>query len=250
MGVHYNNKINMDGLVLLLDPYLSLSYSGSGSTIFDAISGTACSLVTFNYDTSNKFFQTPNSGDFFYISVPDYSGMTNALNKTSGGFTLIEWIRVDNLTYPRASAGGRFNSGYGSTGTRGFDWCHGTSNLTSIRMSGSVPEINTSSTGYDFDTTIDISGAGLTLGTWFQRVLWWNRSTNTHGAYVNGVSYGSAGHSQVSGYSLFNGGGLTLGTLYGWSHTGARGPIYLYDSVLSGQEIYFNYTTIKKRFGI
>jgi len=250
MAITYNNQIKLDGLVLLLDPYLTSSYPGSGSTITNAITGTSASLVTFNYDATNKFFTTPNDGDFFYISVPDYSEMTNALNKTSGGFTLIEWIRINNLTYPRAAAGGRFNTGYGSTSTRGFDWCHGTSNLTSIRMSGSVPEVNPSSDQYDFDTTINISGAGLSLGTWFQRVLWWNRSTNTHGAYINGVSYGSASHSQVAGYSLFNGGGATFGTLYGWSHTGARGPIYLYNSVLSDIDIYFNFTTVKKRFGI
>jgi len=250
MGVYYNNQIKIDGLILLLDPYLSSSYSGSGSTIYNAIDGTACSLVTFNYDSNNKIFTTPNVGDFFYISIPDFSLMTTALNKTTGGFTLIEWIRVNDLVYPRAAAGGRFNVGYSQTTTRGFDWNHGTQNLTSVRMSGSVPEVNPASTGYDFDTTIDITGAGLTLGTWFQRVLWWNRSTNTHGVYINAVSYGSASHSQVAGYSLFNGGGLTLGTLYGWSHTGARGPVYLYDSVLSDTEINFNFTTVRKRFGI
>lgn len=250
MGVYYNNRIKTEGLVLLLDPYLSKCYGGSGSTIVDAVSGTNCTLANYAYNSSEKYFYTPTSGNFFYISVPDYTLMTNALNKTSGGFTLIEWIRVDEVAYPRASAGGRFNVGYSSTSTRGFDWNHGIGNLTSIRMAGSVPEVNPSSTGYDFDTSINISGAGLSLGTFFQRVLWWNRSSNTHGAYINGVSYGSAGHSQVAGHSLFSSGGATFGTLYGWSHTGARGPIYLYDSVLSEKDIYENFLSSRARFGI
>lgn len=250
MSVIHGSPLDFKDLLFAIDPALQSSYPGSGSTVYNLIDDTTGSLVNFNYNSTSKIWQTPNVGDFFYIQFGNQPYFNTLFNKTSGGWTIIEWVRVDNLVYPRAAAGGMGNAGYGSTSTRGFDWNHGTQDLTSIRMSGSVPEINPSSTQYDFDTGINISAAGLSLNTFFCRALWWNRSTNTHGVYINGVARGSASHSQVSGYSLYNGGGITLGTLYGWSHTGARGPVYIYNRVLTEEENRIHFEVNASRFGL
>lgn len=250
MSVIHGSQLDLNDLLFAIDPAIEASYPGSGSKVFNMIDDTEGSLITFNYNSVNKIWQTPNVGDFFYISFGNLNSFNTIFNKVSGGWTIIEWVRVDDLVYPRADAGGRINTGYGNTSVRGFDWNHGNQNLQSIRMSGSVPEVNPSSSGYDFDTSINISSAGLSLGDWFCRSLWWDRNTNTHGVYINGVSYGSASHSAVAGYSLYNGGGATLGTLYGWSHTGARGPIYIYNKVLTEEQNRLHFLVNASRFGL
>ena len=57
-----------------------------------------------------------------------------------------------------------------------------------------------------------------------------------HVIYDNGVSYGYANHSAVSGYFLYDGGGMNIGSLFGWKFKGARGPIYIYNKTLSYEE--------------
>ena len=244
-------KIITENLMFLIDPGDKNSYPGSGGTITDMINRTSCTITSGNYNSAfgGILESSADSGVYFNINIPDSSWMTTAFNKTTGGWTIIEWLRVDDTTYPEAAAGGYGSGGgYGSTTTFGFDWNHGYQTLSSIRFGGSVgTNLNPASTGYDFDVAISLS-TYPNYGDYFCRQLYWDRTNNLVGAYINGVSAGSTSISSVAGFTLHDGGDLSLGTLYGWQHDGARGPVLIYSKVLNDSEMLQNYNAIKGRF--
>ena len=118
-----------DGLILVLDATNPLSYPGSGTTWYD-LSGNG------NHSTINsgEFVSSPFSGylrnvnnesNFFYITIPNSTSISNTLSVTSGGWTIEEIIWTNSTNYPEADAGSVFsNPAYGPSAT-GFDWNHG-----------------------------------------------------------------------------------------------------------------------------
>lgn len=253
MGFFRGPNIVRDGLVFCIDPGSTRSYVGSGTSIKDLVNRTTCTITSGNYSSSygGILESSADSGVYFNINVPDSTWMNGAFNKTSGGWTIIEWLRVDDTTYPEAAAGGYGSGGgYGSTTTFGFDWNHGTGNLSTIRFGGSAgTNVNPSSTGYDFDVTVSLS-TYPSYGSYFCRQMYWDRTNNLVGAYINGISAGSTSISSVAGYTLHDGGDISFGTLYGWQHDGARGPIMIYNKVLSADEMLQNFTAHRRRFGL
>ncbi len=248
MAIVYGRYIPRNGLVCHLDPGNPSSYPGSGSTIKDltGLTGdTSISGLT-SYDSTNRLLVGTGN---LYLTIPYSTWMNHVFESLTGSWSIIQWTRTDDVSYPRAADGGYVNVGYGSTTTRGFDWNHGVGNLSTIRFAGSAgTDVNAASSGYDFDQTLNLSTV-VGLSTVHCRALWWDRNTNTCGAYINGVDNGSVSMSAVSGFRIFDNGSIVLGTLYGWLHIGRKGTVLIYNRKLTADEYYQIYISQRPYHG-
>jgi len=172
------------------------------------------------------------------FTISNSTSLNNAFSTTTGGWAIEELIRIDDNTYPEAAAGSVVSDSAYSSGQIGFDWNHGIYN-TQIQM-GIGNNVGQPS-GYDVRQTWNLPTKFQTLGKWYRRSFYWDRANNEMGVYYNGELIGNVDISAVSGLSLYDGGGMTLGELYGWCHDGARAEVKAYNKILSQSEVLQNY---------
>ena len=240
-----------DGLVLNLDAGFTPSYPKSGNTWYD-ISGNGNNTSIGVANFSNGVFESitsPSYADRLEFFTPNSTSLNNALSVTTGGWTIQEWVRIDDATYPEAIAG-TVASGraYRDTET-GFDWNHGEMSMSRFEMGASSALINDNNT-YDAIGAITIPSPYTTFGVWYCRHLYWDRDNNQMGLYYNDAHMGSISMGVLDGYSVYDGGGISWGHLYGWRHEGARASIKIWNRVLSSAEVSQNYNAQKDRFEI
>jgi len=245
-------NIVTDGIIVSLDSFNGKSYGGSGNTWYD-LSGNGNNATKNNgsYNSAVKYWESVlDSGylggaDKLDFSIAHSTSINSAFSTTSGGWTIEEWVKIDDNTYPEAAAGGvGSNSAYSSNAV-GFDWNHGQYN-THIKM-GVGNNVGQGS-GYDVNQALSLPSKFQTLSQWLCRTLYWDRTNDVMGAYYNGEFIDNIDISSVSGDTLYDGGGISLGTLYGWTHDGARAGIKIYNRVLTADEIIKNYNGLKSRF--
>lgn len=210
-----------------------LSGNGNNGTLSAGeLYGTASNLYFRNYK---------NISGVLTVNVPDSASLTSAFNATKGGWTIEEAVWTNSTTYPEADAGSVVSSDGRATG---FDWNHGmgTGNFQFGQNSGG-------GAGTYADTVnITIPAQYTSFNIWKLRTLVWDRGNNTNYLYINGVLVGSGSTPSTSGKVLYDGGGITLGALYGWKHYGRRGATRIYDRVLSSTEILQNYNSVKGKY--
>ena len=236
----YVNPIITDGLVLNLSANIVPSYPKSEDTWYD-LSGNGNTTSCTNYDYNGKyFFSVGDAPGVLKFSTPDSTTIANTFSVTSGGWVIEELIRIDDTTYPESAAGTVVSTkAYSSTAT-GFDWQHGTTNLSYLNID--MSNMNTGGGDMrDAEVNIAVDTEFQNYNRWFLRSIYWNREDDTCGVYYNGKFQGSGSITGVSGYSLYDGGGISWGTLYGWQHDGARSSMRVYNRILSQQEINHNY---------
>ena len=199
------------------------------------------------FSTANKGY-LQNSGNvtnFFYISIPDSTSISAAFSPAGGGWTIEETVYTYSVTYPEADAGTVVSgAGYG-IGAVGFDWNHGVGN-TQFQFGQS----NNSPSSYSETVMISLNAPYSNLNYWKLRSMVWDRSSNTVSLYINGVYQGGGSTPNTSGKTLYDGGGISLGTLYGWKHFGRRSLVRVYNRILTAAEINQNYQAIKTRYDI
>ena len=218
-------------LVLHIDPSKSLSYPGTGTTVYDlttnSLDGTATAItftsphMTFNGSTSQ-------------VSITDNA----LLEPGSGDFTIEVWI---NPTFLVASGVilGKFNNG-------------GASQHVSY-------SIRTTTDGKIFSqigngtTIVNSTYYTPTIGAWYQVVyVWKNIAVNTFETYINGVSVGSVNHSFAS--ILNSTTNLYLGSYNGGEYSqyyyGKIGVTRLYSVALSASEVKRNFEADRSTYGI
>ena len=93
----------------------------------------------------------------------------------------------------------------------------------------------------DVEVNLAIDSAFQTYGQWLLRSIYWDRTNDKCGVYYNGIFQDSGSISGISGYPLYDGGGVVWGTLYGWHHDGARSLMRVYNKVLPESEVLQNY---------
>jgi len=249
MATAYQPKIVTDGLVLCLDAGDVKSYPGTGTTWTDRSgNGNNTTISSAEYNGGGGYFQSVGDApDSLIFSTPDSTTISDTFSVTSGGWVIEEFIRIDDTTYPEAAAGSVVsNRAYGSDQT-GFDWNHGVMSGTSLNID--MSNLNTGG-GASRDAEVDlaIDSAFQTYDQWLLRSIYWDRTNDICGVYYNGIFQDSGSISGVSGYSLYDGGGIAWGTLYGWHHDGARSLMRVYNRVLTADEVLQNYNAQKSRF--
>lgn len=249
MAEIHGKNIVTDGLVLHLDAANPQSYDGNSNIWRDLSGNNNHTTINAGLFFDKRFISvvSPGYASLLEFSTPDSSSLYNAFSKTTGGWTIEEHILINDMTYPEAPAGTVISSNAYSINQIGFDWNHGNSfGLTHITMGASNNSDGTN--GYDVQDRIQVPSHLQTYGVWMQRSLFWDRTNNVMGAYVNGVYCGSINISVLSGKPLYDGSGINWGVIYGWGHDGARWGMKIYNRLLTSEEILQNYNATKNRY--
>ena len=247
MGVSGGPDIITEGLVLALDAGSKKSYPGSGNTWYD-LSGNG----NHGYISSGEFVSGEgylrnlnNTSNFFTVTVNHSSTINDSFTTTTGGWTIEEVIWTNSTTYPEADGGSVVSGNAYSSGATGFDWNHGQGSLSNFQFGMS------SNSGGTYEDIVNIStGNYNSLNTWRIRTMIWDRGADQVKLYMNGEYMGAQSTPGTSGTSIYDGGGLLFGSLYGWKHYGRRASIKVYNKELSSQEVLQNYNVTKSRFGL
>lgn len=201
---------------------------------------------TLNYtesiENTGYLQNSDNTSNFFAISIPDSTILNDTFTKTTGGWTIEEIIWTNSCTYPEADAGTVVsNNGY-STGS-GFDWNHGM-NTSTFRFEQVSNSINVD------NNSISVPSPYNSYNSWRVRTMIWDRTNNKNYLYINGDYIGFVNTPNTTGLSIYDGGGISLGTLYGWKHYGRRASFKIYNKILSADEIQQNFNIVKTKFGL
>lgn len=242
-------QIVTNGLVMNLDAADNNSYPGSGATWYDTSGNNNNGTITngeFVPNANGGYLQnTGNVSNFFYISVSDSTSILNTFNVITGGWTIEEVIWTNSTTYPEADAGSVISNNAYSLGNTGFDWNHGYG-VSSFQFGQS----NNAGGSYDDVVITSIPSQFAQFNIWRIRTMIWNRGTNTNSLYINNTFIGSGSTPNTANDAIYDGGGCSFGTLYGWKFYGRRASIRIYNRVLSTTEIAQNYNALKTRFGV
>ena len=250
-------SINQDGSpipapycpVLYLDASSPKSYPGSGTTWYDLSGygndGTVSNSEFMLLGDASYLRNIDNLSNFFSVAVPDSLSINNAFSAVTGGWTIEETVWTNSTIYPEADAGSvASNSASGtSSSVTGFDWNHG---MQSNKFRFGLTSVGGNT--YDDDIQFVVPTPYDTLNTWKTRTLIWDRSNNRVELYINGTYINQANTPNVAGQSIYDGGGIKFGELYGWKHYGRRSIIKIYNKILSVDEIVNDYQLISSRY--
>lgn len=245
MSINTGPDIVETNLVLSYDAMNIRSYPGSGSVWFD-VSGYDNHGSISSGEYSNGWLQNSgNTTNFFYINTGNSSSLYNTFSTTSGGWSIEESVYTYSTNYPEADAGTVISDNAYSTGATGFDWQHGIG-VTQFQMGMS----SNSGGSYEDSATFTVPSPYNQTNVWRLRTMVWNRATNTFLFYINGNLIGSASTPNTAGTSVYDGGGCSWGTLYGWKFFGRRSTIKVYNIALSATQVSTNWSAWQGRYGV
>jgi len=235
-----------DGLVLNYDAANTASYPGSGSVWYDTSgNGNHGTINLGQYNAGGWLQNSGNISDFFYISTPNSSSLFNAFSTTTNGWTIEESVYTYSTNYPEADAGTVISDNAYSPGGTGFDWQHGIG-VTQFQMGMS----SNSGGSYEDQSTFTVPSPYNTFNVWRLRTMVWDRGLNTFTFYINGNLIGSASIPNTAGTSVYDGGGCSWGTLYGWKFFGRRSSIRVYNKIFNQTDVTQNWNFFRPRFGL
>lgn len=217
MGINAGPKIVKSGLILDVDAAVPRSYSGSGLTGFGLIGGIGGTLV------NGVGFGSTNNGYFIFDGSNDYIdfGNTSTVQQSSG--TLSAWAKA-------SSPGGSFRGIFAKQGAYGIFY------TDSVLVT------------YDWGAPATRStGINIADNTWKNVVLTYQSGvSNGTNLYLNGVSVLTTTitiSSQVMG-NLFGGAEANAGQ----NAACTIGNFYMYNRILTAQEVLQNYNATKGRY--
>jgi hypothetical protein len=251
MSTVQNNRVITNGLVFYLDAANINSYV-SGSTSWNDISGrnlvTVKNVGNFNINGYFTSVESPGYASLLEFTTTIDSYLNSVMSVTSGGWSIEEWILINDTTYPEAGAGTVVSNNAYDTNAIGFDWNHGQTSMSQFQMGASWNVGQ--GLGYDVRGFITLNSQFRNYGRWYLRHMFWNRDTSKMGVYYNGVYQGDIDISVLNGYPICDGGTISWGQLYGWRHDGARAGMKIYNRILSSSEVLQNYNAQKSRFNL
>ena len=95
MGLSHSPGIVTSGLVFMIDPGNSRSYSGSGITVNGLVSGLGGTLV------NGTGFSSADNGSFFFDGTNDYINtniFSSSIGLTSSNFTISLWTKIKDYS--------------------------------------------------------------------------------------------------------------------------------------------------------
>ena len=224
-----------DGLILDVESNNVASYPRSGNTWYD-MSGHGNHLALSNHqlNTEGYFENLNDTSNHFTASRGDSSSLNDTFSTVDGAWTIEELIWTNSTNYPEADAGSVASGTAYSGDAVGFDWNHGQGTLNSLQIGlGGANGVS----GYDDRVFIDIPSPHNQFNHWRTRTIIFNRGENRIELYMDGYYIGSAETPNSAGFSVYDGGGITFGSLYGWKHFGRRGSIKIWNRQLTTGEV-------------
>ena len=217
-----------NGLVLFLDANNTNSYPGSGTSWYD-LSGNGNTGTLTNGPT----FSSTNGGSIFFDGTNDYVNMGTSTYCNLINISVSVWVRV-------TSASGVFLGRYYNTTINGFFMYY---DVASTKFSVDGRE---SSAAYLSRPTTNT----YPLNNWYN--VTWTKSANVWSLYVNGSLDVSS--SIGNGTTPFSNNTMWLG---GYNEGGAQyyssvnlSNVFIYNRVLSANEVLQNYNAARARFGL
>jgi hypothetical protein len=235
MGITYNSRVVVEGLVLALDAGNLKSYPGTGTTWTD-LSGNGNNGTLTNMDGGN--LNSANGGSFTFDGSNEYTQLpTTTLLRASA--TISSWINITDFTTGKASTGRVFIR------RTGFNF----NNLVAFYNGGYSFETSTNSNPHEIAgrTTGNVSSSAISPGSWFHFSLVFD--ANVFYGYVNGVQTGTAA---LSDNLIFDriGDGSGFGDNYPAYLKGKISNFKIYNRALTASEIQQNFNATRSRFGI
>lgn len=242
-------RVITNGLICYLDAANIKSYPGTGTTWYDLSpygnNGTISSGEFVANGQQSYLRNSGNTSNYFYISITNTNSLSAAFSTITSGWTIEEVIWTNSVNYPEADAPGVGSTPAYGSGATGFDWNHGIGN-TQFQFGQS----SSSGGGYEDNVTLTVSSPYNSLNAWRVRTMVWNRGANTNYLYINSALIGTATTTNTANTAVYDGGELTLGTVYGWNHYGRRSVIRIYNYPFIATDVLQNYNAQKGRFSL
>lgn len=239
MGVGYNPRIVTDGLVLCLDAANKRSYPGSGTTWTDRVGGNNGTL------TNGPTFSSDNGGSLVFDGSNDVvnCGPTNnIIGNNPAAISLSVWFKTSSTSRIYAASLKRNNT---------------ESTLLSITINqqdnGSFDANDVANhLGFLYDVGSNHQWVTVNNSTFYGK---WNQITatvdvNAATLYLNGVQAGQNTSQTFAGPSRGGPtGNFTLGSFGTQLYlNGNISQSYIYNKVLSADEVRQNYEATKERY--
>jgi hypothetical protein len=219
MGIAGGPNMIEDGLVLALDASDKNSYPGSGTTWFD-LSGNNNNTTLYNSPT----YTNNNIHTFNFDETDDYAKVNNTGILSTTSYTKIASFRPESSTANIISGG--------SDGQHAF-WMGATSNTLNSGHNGAW-------------TTVSYSPGDMLNKWWIGAVTF--STTSGWVLYLNGEQVATS----LSTVTFTGGNTVRIGAYTDASNLfdGDIANVFIYNRVLSSQEILQNYNAQKSRFNL
>ena len=224
MGIDYNNVIVSDGLSVYLDAANTRSYSGSGNTWYNLISGAiGGTMVGVGYSTLN--------GGYFTFAGAQY--MTFANTPAVGQSTLSSTVEI--ISYRTTFDFGVMFGGGGYSQNQSYWFGH--RNASDNFMMAYFAN--------DSDTITPTVNAA-----WNQYVAVYDNSIGRRATYYNGriLKNEASAVSNTTNSSYFLGAYRETAGTPAYQYNGRIASLKIYNRVLSDSEILQNYNAMKARY--
>ena len=230
MGINYNPRTIVDGLVLALDAGNTKSYPGSGTAWTD-LSGRGNTGTLTNGPT----YSSANGGSIVFNGSTQYlspTGLTDAF--WQGNWTASFWVKFNTIDTGNNGSTDKTLLQHGTSTTR--QGLHLTQRNTRIFF------------GLYSD---DLSGTIiLTTGTWYNVVFTLNNTTYAKQIYINrnldASGTGAGAYVGTGNNARIGGPVLNFGSYF----NGFMPSCSFYNRVLTATEIQQNYNALRNRFGL
>lgn len=221
-------NIVRDGLVMYLD-------AGSGTSYSSYISATTWKSMTLSNVSSSLIngptFSVSGSGSFSFDGVDDYALTNTTFNSSQGTWGI--WFNPDTLSLA---------AGYGRRLLHQSDGS-GNNEINIIHSNGNVSWYGYGASSYSWN----ISGSGVTTGSWFNAVGTYDES-NAY-LYLNGNLIASSSRSVSVGNATVNLYIARVGFVNQGLYSGKISPVQIYNRTLTSTEVLQNYNATRARFG-
>jgi hypothetical protein len=227
MGIAYNSRVVVEGLVLALDAANTKSYPGSGTTWTD-LSGNGNNGTLTNGPT----YSSANGGSIVFDGVNDYVTLSSSqIAPGTGAFTWNFWIKLNDLTtYSIIFSGTGSNSDYGvilanyPVGYGLAYYANGLQIIDSPRSFASWCYVTfVGNGGADGSRNVKLYGNTIQVGSTYN--INYNFTSTTPIIGANHSSFAELMRGNVSNVSYYN-------------------------RALSAAEVSQNYNALKSRFGL
>ena len=215
----YNADIATNGLILNLDPGNYISYTGSGSILYDVSGNGRIHTMT------STGYSSANNGTIQYTSSSYSSTSMGSTINVQGPWSVDIWLKYTSNSYA------------GST----FAISNGTSSVWQFAIRSNTGDI------WTYGGTTQLTYPLPVVGVWNHYVL--SVNSNILKLYINGSLYATkAVTSQTGGVSDFVIGDYRANNSGAENFLGFIGPVKLYNRVITQAEVTQNYDTFRGRF--
>ena len=224
MGIDYNNVIVTDGLSVYLDAANTRSYSGSGNTWYNLISGAiGGTMVGVGYSTFN--------GGYFNFTGGQY--MTFANTPPVGQSTLSSTVEI--FAYRNSTGGFEVMFGGGNTTNNQAYYFGNRQNSSNFMMAYYANDLD--------------SSTPTTNVAWNHYVATYDNATGRRATYYNGalLALNVSGATNTSA-SVFMIGAFNLLGTPSYHFNGRIAFVKIYNRALSATEVLQNYNATKGRY--